>query len=358
MNINIIAPINTLGYGVAATNIVVALHQKGIPVSLFPIGNVQCDKKNAPFIQASIENAKSYDKTAPCLRIYHQFSLSEFVGKGPHIGFPIFELDTFTDQEIHQIESCDDIFVCSKWAADVVKSNTRQEKIGVVNLGVDREIFTPKKSTRKDIIFVNMGKWEIRKGHDILYKAFEEAFTPDDNVQLWMVNHNPFYSKEENEAWANLYLNSKMGHRVKVFPYQSTQHQIADIMREADCGIFPSRAEGWNLEALELMACGKPSIITNYSAHTEFCTPENSYLVDIDGLEDAYDGKWFKKQGKWAKISLPATQNLLYYMRKAKNVGECNRYEKYDKCIETAEKFSWENSAQQIIDYLKTNYEI
>ena len=64
-------------------------------------------------------------------------------------------------------------------------------------------------------------------------------------------------------------------------------------MSKVDVGIFPSRAEGWNLEILELMSCGKHIITTNYSAHTEFCNKENALLVDIDELETAYDGKWF-----------------------------------------------------------------
>ena len=50
----------------------------------------------------------------------------------------------------------------------------------------------------------------------------------------------------------------------------------------ADCGLFPARAEGWNLELLEMMACGKQVIATNYSAHTEFCTKENSILIESD----------------------------------------------------------------------------
>jgi hypothetical protein len=44
-----------------------------------------------------------------------------------------------------------------------------------------------------------MGKWEVRKGHDILVELFNDAFMSTDDVELWMCNHNPFYTKEENE---------------------------------------------------------------------------------------------------------------------------------------------------------------
>ena len=48
--------------------------------------------------------------------------------------------------------------------------------------GVDRDIFTPNiKIDGSDIskdkyIFLNIGKWEIRKGHDLLVHIFNKAF--------------------------------------------------------------------------------------------------------------------------------------------------------------------------------------
>ena len=68
-------------------------------------------------------------------------------------------------------------------------------------------------------------------------------------------------------------------------------------MSQTDCGVFPARAEGWNLELLEMMSCGKNVIATNYSSHTEFCNSENCMLVETTELEDAHDGKWFRGQG-------------------------------------------------------------
>ena len=61
-------------------------------------------------------------------------------------------------------------------------------------------------------------------------------------------------------------------------------------MAGADCGVFLSRAEGWNLGLLEMMAMGKPVITTNYSGHTEFATPANALLVEVPEVEPAKDG--------------------------------------------------------------------
>ena len=86
--------------------------------------------------------------------------------------------------------------------------------------------------------------------------------------------------------------------------------QVYNIMSQVDCGVFPSRGEGWNLELLEMMSAGKHVVATDYSAHTEFCTKENSGLVSISDVEPAFDGKWFFGQGNWAKISAHENESL------------------------------------------------
>ena len=55
-----------------------------------------------------------------------------------------------------------------------------------------------------------------------------------------------------SEKWKNLYIDSKNGHKVRFIDRAKTQEEVYNIMAKVDCGIFPSRAEGWNLELLEL----------------------------------------------------------------------------------------------------------
>ena len=60
---------------------------------------------------------------------------------------------------------------------------------------------------------------------------------------------------------------------------------VAALLADCDCGVFPSRAEGWNLGLLECMSMGLNVIATNYSAHTEFVEPANCRVVQIDETE-------------------------------------------------------------------------
>ena len=245
----------------------------------------------------------------------------------------------------------DKLFVCSEWAKNIVLENVKinPNNVHVIPLGVDSTIFSPVTSGRKETVFFNCGKWEVRKGHDILCEAFDRAFEPEDDVELWMMCANPFYTQEENYDWERKYKTSKMGNKVKMIPKQKTQHSVADIMRTADCGVFPARAEGWNLELLEMMSCGKHVIATNYSGHTAFCDEDNCMLVETSTLEEAHDGKWFNGEGEWAHIGDEQIDLIAAYMRDIHALKQGGHLEQNTSGIETAKRFSWENSARQIM---------
>ena len=243
--------------------------------------------------------------------------------------------------------------MCSQWAKEVVLNQTNfdDSNVCVVPLGVDENIFQPRQSKRPNTIFFNCGKWEKRKGHDILLECFNTAFSSSDDVELWMMCENPFIG-EANQQWINLYKNSPLGDKIRIIPRQQTHKDVYSIMAQADCGVFPARAEGWNLELLEMMACGKAVITTNYSAHTEFCNEDNAFLIDIDSLETAKDGVFFSgSYGEWASILDPQKQQLTEHMKNfhtMKNSG----WVQNSAGIETGNKFTWNNSVEELLNGL------
>jgi glycosyltransferase involved in cell wall biosynthesis len=351
--INIISPINQLGYGIASLNIIKHLPE----VSLWPIGQIQVtNESDANIIRSCLIKAQMPDFNASCIRIWHQNDMSQFVGRGQKIGFPFFELDKFSDIEKYHLNSLDKLFVSSQWAKEVAKSELRisENNINVVPLGVDVCIFKPNLRTNEGpTVFFNCGKWEIRKGHDVIVDAFNKAFDENDNVELWMMCDNPFLQKDQQDSWLKLYLNSKMGNKIKIINRKQSQEEVYNIMAQTDCGIFPARAEGWNLELLEMLACGKHVITTKYSAHTEFCNEKNASLIDIDELEPAYDGVWFNgKIGHWAKIGNAQLDQTVEHMRNVHNLKESRNLSINSHGIETANKFSWNNTSNTVLKYV------
>ena len=358
MNINLVTPLGYTGYGMAGLNILKALIRLGHNVALFPIGTPNPDsQEDVEAIQLASKNTANFDPHALCIRIWHQFDMAQRVGTGRFVGFPIFELDTLKPNEIHHLSTLDEIAVTSEWAKSVLENNGIHKPIKVCPLGVDRNIFRPlgepesTKSLRTkpgNMVFLNMGKWEVRKGHDILAKIFMDTFSQTDAVELWMCPHNPFLKQQEIDGFMRNY-HSRPG-QIKVLERLKSSKNVAEVMNTADVGIFPSRAEGWNMEALEMLACSKHIIITECSAHTEYCNHENSHLVMVPDVEPAVDKKWFFGDGNWAKIDDAAIEQISRYMRELYDRFHFHGLSRNIAGLETAQKLTWENTAKKLLE--------
>lgn len=344
--INFIAPLCYTGYGVASYNIykeLCKLHE----ITVFPIA---IDDKLVD--KSDIENMFKYRissewKNNVSFKIFHAKELYSSVGNGEIIGYPFFELDKLFQLESNIINNLDKIVVSSNWAKQIIEEETKQKNIFVAPLGVDRTIFdhTIYKNNKSDkYIFSIIGKWEIRKGHDILLHIFEKAFTDQDDVELWVCASadNGYINAQEIFKWEALYKNHKLSDKIKLIPAQKTHHDIAKLISKTDCGLYPSRAEGWNLELLETMSMNRPTIALNYSAQTEFCNNKNCFLVDVEETEPAHDGKFFMGQGNWAKIGSKQIDDIVDKMRFCYK----NNIKTNPEGVETAKRFSWQNTAK------------
>lgn len=348
------APCNSLGYGVVGANFIYEL-SKTEDVNLFEIGQIESIghlsdvARGLSFTHCS---GKNIDVNARSLRIWHQFDVHTRVGKGKHFGFPIFELNQFRPIEQRSMMACDHIITCSEWGKNIVESSI-YAPVSVAPLGYDPEVFRPAEIKKHGpTIFFNCGKWEVRKGHDFLLECFSKAFTPRDDVELWMMCHNPF-PQARSEEWERIYKNSKMAPRIRLIPRQQSHNNVYYIMSKVDCGIFPARAEGWNLELLELMACGKHLIATNYSGHTEFCTSESCNLIEIDQLEPAVDNVWFDGFGQWASLGENQLDQTVEYMRKIHELKQLGQLELNTAAIKQSSNFTWEESTKKLLSILK-----
>jgi glycosyltransferase involved in cell wall biosynthesis len=355
--ISLLIPVNQLGYGIAGLNILANLASED-EVALFPIGN-HIDPQDVPapmrgVVDLALVRAGFYDDRAPSLRVWHQTALGEHVGRGARIGFPFFELTRLKAAEKHHMGAVDRLVVASRWAADICEANglARPE---VVPLGVDRGIFhegVPYDRLDPDYtVFINVGKWEVRKGHDVLLKCFNQAFEPTDKVVLKMLTLNPFLG-QGNERWARDYMATKMGvaGRIVLEPRRfRSQREVASFIASADVGVFPARAEAWNLDLLECMSCGLHCIATDYSGHTEYADSGNCSLIRVGGLEQAYDGVWFSGEGAWASFGGGEEDQLVAHLRayhRLKQTGGLPR--RNVAAIETATRFGWDGTAGKL----------
>ena len=347
--LNLIAPINTLGYGVVGLNILKHTTSR-FDVSLFPIGNMDISNaQNVKIIQKAVSTANQFEgfANAPSLKIWHEFALADRIGCGTSFAFPFFEINKFDQRRINHLSSVDHIVVASKWAKEIIHNHIPSASTHVVPLGVDSSVFThgPHQTTDK-CVFFNCGKWEKRKGHDILLEMFKQAFPNEQDVELWMMCGNPFLPPKSHQEWDRYY---KTDARVRLLDRVQTQEDVAKVMKSTNCGIFPSRAEGWNLKLLEMMSMGKHVIATNYSAHTEFCNDQNCSLIDVVNLEEAEDDMFFKEStGEWASLDENCMSQGIEHMRSFYCQWKSDNSIINEEGIKTAKTFSWLNTIDKL----------
>lgn len=353
MKINLNGPVtDKTSYGLVLLNLFLNLDIPKESVFVHPVGQVNQLNKSFESIYSRLNKLFPYD--APSLRVYHQFDMASSIGRGPRCGMVFSETDTLTEFERHNLNSLDLVIVPSEWAKSIYVNSGVQTRIEVAELGYDPNIFRPIQAHKESCVFLSVGKWEVRKQQDQIVEAFNKAFCSHDNVQLWMAYDNMFIDPKELDSKESYYRSTVLGNKIIRVPRQSSQAGIARLMNSAFCFVAPSLAEGANLELIEAMACGMHTIATNYSGHTAFLSEKVSQLIEPTGLTTAFDRKWFNTGelancGKWCTYDL---NDLVEKMRLIYNIFENDR-SLNQNAIEHAQRFTWKNTADKTLSFLK-----
>ncbi|MGL5059276.1 MAG: glycosyltransferase family 4 protein [Microcoleus sp.] len=199
------------------------------------------------------------------------------------------------------------IITPSAWSKDgLIRSGVQPDRIAVVPLGTDTNIYYPlsdseRRSLRQNFgwsdyfIFLNIGGQTDRKGIRPLLKAFAATVDKYPNARLVLKGSELLYPSRDEIATASRVVLTD-AERAKVLPrliYTGSQLsfiQIAQLYQAADAYVSPYLAEGFNLPILEAAACGLPVICTaggptDDFTHPDFAMPIESKFraVDIDG---------------------------------------------------------------------------
>lgn len=355
--LNITGPINNLSYGNVCCNLVDNLVKQGIQVNLKPIGGINyIDDNLVNSVKIALSNKQ--DDKSPHIIIWHHGQLNKHkIEKTLNIGFPIFEVSNYTHEEIKDFNSIEKIFVTCDWYKKILQKYIDKE-IKIINLGVNNNIFNYKNNIKTNkLTFLNIGKWEIRKGHDILPKILSKAlYKSPVNTRIIMLAYNPFLSDEEHKKWETFYKKQLCNCNIEIIINRVKNHkQVAEIINQSDIGLFPSRAEGWNMGLHEMLTCGKTCIVSNFSAHTEYCNKDNSILIGNQEnleLEDCFDGQWFFAQSHWLKF----TDTMIdEWADSIKDVVFNQKRIKQEVVVDSVKHLTWENSTKEIIKYLWQN---
>ena len=203
---------------------------------------------------------------------------------GAKVIYTVWESTRLPDDWLSPLKSADQVWTASRWGAAVMARNgVAPSRLHVVPEGVDPVIFNPDVpptdviAARDGYKFLNIGRFEDRKGTRILIQAFDAEFSSHDDAILILACHNP-HETGFDVATELRSLDLKHPEKLLLIPPVTRHDMLASLYTACDVFVAPTRAEGWGLPITEAMACGLPVIITNHSAPLDYIGPE-SYRI-------------------------------------------------------------------------------
>lgn len=288
--------------------------------------------------------------------------------------FTMMETRHLHPDYVERCNCADEIVVPSRWCKKTFEESGVKRPISVVPLGVDTKIYHPDaeplgfSSTLKDYVFLSVFGWSMRKGYDVLLKAYLEEFTGDEPVSL-LISSRYYGSTDESKkkiirddiARVSATVQNRNRPHLVLFGDVLPIDMMPRLYASADCYVLPSRGEGFGLPFCEAGACRMPVIATNYSGQTDFLDDENSYLVEIDGFARAdTDLAWisyFYEDAEFPILGDGVVQEFRRAMRSAyenRDIAEQKAGKLYEKVVN---EYDWSVCVGSMRDHLKSIFE-
>ncbi len=245
-----------------------------------------------------------------------------------------FEDSRLTRSGLARAASYTQTITGSTWNREILEAHGFRNVTTILQ-GVDATNFhpAPKSGLLHDrFVVFSGGKLEYRKGQDLVVQAFAifAARHPDALlVTAWSspfpkfaptVNQNPGVAPLElvdgqfdAMAWtrANGIPDSQAVHLGPV-----PNAAMPRILREADVGLFPNRAEGGtNLVAMEAMACGVPCMLSMNTGHLDL-VGDGAHCLPL-GQQHRVDGEGCDGWGRSDVEEMVAVLEAVYTQRDA-----------------------------------------
>ncbi|MEG4230683.1 glycosyltransferase family 4 protein [Microcoleus sp. Pol11C3] len=254
------------------------------------------------------------------------------------------------------------IITPSAWSkAGLIRSGVEADRIAVVPLGVDPQIYYPAAGDRRQslrqtfgwsnyFIFLNIGGQTDRKGIRPLLKAFAAVVDKYPDARLVLKGSELLYPSRDEIAEACRVVLSD-AERARVLPrliYTGNQlsfAQIAEFYQAADAYVSPYLAEGFNLPVLEAAACGLPVICTAGGPTDDFT--RSDFALQIESKFTAV-----VSEGETLFILAPEWEHLTDLMRRAiEQPGIAARARVAGPAF-VAENFTWRCGVDRLLEVI------
>jgi glycosyltransferase involved in cell wall biosynthesis len=352
MAINFIAPyIAADGYGQAGCNILLGLDKMGWDI--WPI-HVWAQYTNEDYLPKRALELCQRPFVAQDLCLYFCPPMADI---GPREGRPdqivvnytMFETTKIPESWPRRLNSVHEVWNPSVWGKETFEKCGVTTPIEVVNLGIeDSRVKWVKRNTNRFVfLWMANNSNDNRKNLSMVVGAWMELFggKPDLNVELWIKTRLGYH-----KSWPD-------DDRIAVFAGECSNEIMQTIINNANCFVYPSRGEGWGSPPLEAMATGCPTIITNWSAMTEYISDDICYplkvkkMLHIPRNTGDYPTDFFGPDvGFWAEPDYEHLKELMLHV-----------YENYDEALEKGreahltitKKYTYTNVCEKINTLLR-----
>ncbi len=278
-----------------------------------------------------------------------------------NIGYTFFE-DLLTPTSIENSTKYDLIFAGSSWCkSKMLESGIYNSEILIQ--GVDPELFHYTEPNANENLFVifSGGKFELRKGQDLVLKAVKILQAKYADIVLVNSWYNQFphstltmkHSKHINFELVDGSWEQQMNRIYKINGLDSSRiitlpilphEKLLELYAKTDIGLFPNRCEGGtNLVLMEYMASGRPVIASYSSGHTDIINNQNSLmLTDLKEFNLYKDEKLY---AKWEEAKIDEIVSAIEFAYGNRDgIKEIGR-----NAAEFMENFTWTNTAKSLI---------
>lgn len=182
--------------------------------------------------------------------------------KDTTIGYTPWESTRVPQSWIEPMRQVDDLWTTSGWNADLFREVSGKDDIFIVPHGIDTDIWKPIKhcyQRHRPFTFVHVGEPAIRKGGDILLKAWHKHFRYMKDVQLIFKATDGTMCRIKDRGGSIVgypgYENTQLIDKV------TSDLELWQLYALSDVMVYPSRGEGFGFIPLEAMCTGLPTIL-------------------------------------------------------------------------------------------------
>ena len=296
------------------------------------------------------------------------FPLFEGIRGSQNIGYTFFE-NELTNLSVENAKKFDLVLGGSSWCRDRMREKGI-DNCDILIQGIDPNNFYPLKEKKEPQTFVifSGGKFELRKGHDLVLRAFkilrqkyQDVFLVNcwyniwpDSVRTMAASKHIEFGYTENRSWQEnmqqiCKLNGLDPASIKTLGLVPNE-MLRKLYMNTDIGVFPNRCEGGtNLVLMEYMACAKPVIASDTSGHRDIVNNRNALLLKSMQDQNIMDGNK-NLIARWQEPSLDELVAKLEYAYHHRDEIKSIGY----KAGEDMQGFTWRESAQQLLEIMNT----